>query len=247
MNAIVTALPEEMGPLRARLVGARRQPVAGALAVVGTLAGRRVALLVTGDGERNARAGIAALFDQLPIERLVVIGVSGALTSDLGPGALVVGDRVCDGDGVLPAPADLVAPAIRRTGARPATIVTARRIADSVPERARLLQLFGAWPGPAAVDLESAVFARAARAREIPWLVMRAISDTADERLPALLNRARADDAGAVDRARLLRGLLLAPGALPALLSLRGRVARCAQVLAAATERLLGMPGEAAA
>jgi adenosylhomocysteine nucleosidase len=237
--AIAAALPEEMGPLRARLVGARRIPVSAALAVTGTLAGRKVALLVTGDGERNARAGVAALFDRLPITRLLVIGVSGALTSDLGPGTLLVGDRVCDGGGALHAPAPEVAAAVQRTGARAATLVTARRIADSPDERARLLRLFGDWPGPAAVDLESAVFVRAAAGREIPWQVVRAISDTAEERLPALLNESRDDDDGAVRRGRLLRGLLLAPGALPALLSLRWRVGRCAQVLAAAAQLLL--------
>jgi adenosylhomocysteine nucleosidase len=237
--AVAAALPEEMGPLRARLLGARRIPIADALAVTGTLAGRRVALLVTGDGERNARNGMAALLERLPITRLLVIGVSGALTSDLAPGALLVGDRVCDGSGALHPPADEVAAAVQRTGARAATLVTARRIADSPEERARLLGLFGEWPGPAAVDLESAVFVRAAASREIPWLALRAISDTADERLPPLLNQCRDDEAGAVRRGRLLRGLLLAPGALPALVSLRWRVGRCAQVLGAAAQRLL--------
>jgi nucleoside phosphorylase len=237
--AIAAALPEEMGPLRARLLGARRITVPGALAVSGLLAGRRVALLVTGDGEQNARDGIAALFERVAVSRLVVIGVSGALTSDLGPGALLLGERVCDGAGALHPVAEDLAAAIERTGARPATLVTARRIADSPDERARLLRLFGTWPGPAAVDLESAVFVRAAAGREIPWQVLRAISDTADERLPPLLNESRDDEAGGVRRGRLLRGLLLAPGALPSLLSLRWRVGRCAQVLSAATHRLL--------
>jgi adenosylhomocysteine nucleosidase len=237
-TAIVAALSEEVGPLRARLLGARRLPIDAEIALQGTIAGHPVALVVTGDGERRARAGITSLLDQVRLDRLLVIGVSGALTSDLGPGALVVGSRVADEAGTFEAAQPLLSAALRRVGGRPATLITSERIADSPAERARLLQAFGEFPGAAAVDLESSVFVRAAQARGVPWLVVRAISDTAQERLPELLNQCR-DSGGALRRSNLLRGLLLNPGAVPSLLSLRWRVGRCAQALACAAERLL--------
>ena len=50
-------------------------------------------------------------------------------------------------------------------------------------------------------------YAAAAQAAAIPWIVLRAVSDRADEALPALLNRCR-NDGGAVNRSRVLRGVL---------------------------------------
>jgi hypothetical protein len=130
-----------------------------------------------------------------------------------------------------------VAAATQATSAScPAVIVSARRIADSADEKRRLARQAGA--GLALVDLESAVYVAAARARAIPWLVLRAVSDRADENLPALLNRSL-DAGGAVNRGRVLRGLLGDPGALPQLLALRKRVGQCAEVLARAAEAAL--------
>jgi adenosylhomocysteine nucleosidase len=239
-TVVCAAMPEEIAPLRARLVGVRRLPVDAPLAVTGTLAGARVVLLVTGDGMANAQARLQALLERVPAARLVGIGVSGALTSDLGPGDLLVGQRVCDEAGVLTPDEQLLA-AAARVGARLATLVTAARIADSPAARAQLCGRFQRWPGPAAVDLESTALARVAIARGLPWTILRAISDTAAESLPALIEQSR-DESGAVRRRALLRGLLVQPTALPALVALRWRVGRCAQVLATAATRLVAAP-----
>jgi adenosylhomocysteine nucleosidase len=245
--AIVAALPEEARPLRAKLRDVRPLPIDGVRAVQGFLAGQAVALAVTGDGRKNARRGIERLLDHLAIEQLLVIGVAGALTSDLPAGALVVATRVRAGAASFLADRAFVEETVRRSGCRPATIITADRIADTPAERARLLRAHAQGPGSAVVDLESALFVGAAVGRRIPWLVVRAVSDTADERLPGLFNRCR-EEGGAVSRSQVVRGLLREPTLLPTLLSLRWRVGRCAQALAAVTERLLSAePGTGAA
>jgi len=149
---------------------------------------------------------------------------------------VVVADRVVDecalpGGAAVTAAGPTVAAAARASGARPGTVVTARHIADSVAEKRRLAGLAGATT--AVVDLETAGYVAAARGAGLPWLVLRAVSDTAGEALPGLLNRAR-DDGGAVQRDQVVRGLLRNPGALPALMSLRRRLKTCAEVLARA-------------
>src|SRR3954449_5266526 len=67
ITAIIAAMPEEVAPLRARLIGARRLPgrsgASPAEIVLGHLDGVPIALAVTGDGARHAREGIAALLD----------------------------------------------------------------------------------------------------------------------------------------------------------------------------------------
>ena len=70
LTGIVAAMEEEVADLRARLVGARAVRVAGANITVGWLARARVALAVTGDGERNARLGLHALLGSQAVDRI---------------------------------------------------------------------------------------------------------------------------------------------------------------------------------
>ena len=238
--AIVAAMPEELAPLRARLSGPVRQQPTSLRAVVverGRLGDHEVALAATGDGARNARDGVAALLGASGARALIVIGVSGALSPELATADLVIASRVIDEEGrVREADVEGVAAAARATGGRAAVVVSARRIADSVDEKRRLAQQAGG--GLAVVDLESASYVAAAEEAGIPWIVLRAVSDTAGEALPPLLNRSL-DAGGAVSRGRVLRGLLGDPGALPVLLTLRKRVAECALVLAGAADAAL--------
>jgi adenosylhomocysteine nucleosidase len=271
--AIVAAMPEEVAALRTRLVELEARRLGPRTVRIGRLEGVAVALLVTGDGERNARQGLADLLGQpteLRIERLIVVGTAGALSPGLAPADLVVATHVVrepeaasddfrgvDRDqipvtGVAAAGPTWAASAARLLGARPAVVVTARRIADSPLEKQRLWRVAAAadparrsdarsdgeaqaeaGPPTAVVDLESAIYAEVARAAGIPWLVVRAVSDTASEGLPELLNRSR-DSGGAVRRTQIVRGLLGDPRAIPRLLALRGRVVRCAEALAEA-------------
>jgi adenosylhomocysteine nucleosidase len=237
--AVVAAMPEELAPLRARLTG-MAQARAGSHSIErGWLNGRRVVLATTGDGAANARAGLAELLAGGPVDGLIVIGVAGALSAGLPSGALVVGSRVIDEGGrSFAADVDQVAAVARATGGRPGVVVSAGRIADSPSEKQRLARLADVGAGAAVVDLESATYLAAATAAGVPWLVLRSVSDTADEALPGLLNQSR-DGGGAVRRGQVLWGLLRQPQALPFLLTLRGRVARCAEALAAAVAAAL--------
>ena len=225
MIAIVAAMPEEVGPLQARVNQGR-------------LAGQEVRIAVTGDGARNARAGAEALLAGGPVAALLVLGVSGALTPALATADLVVAARVRDEEGrAHDAVGAQVAALAQATGGRPGLVMSARKIADTLQEKQRLARLAAteADGRPAVVDLESAAYVGAAERAGVPWIVLRAVSDTAGEALPAILNRS-ADASGSVRRGRVLRGLFGDPGALPQLLSLRKRVAQCSEVLARAAE-----------
>jgi len=244
LTAIVAAMEEEVAPLRARLVGHRRVEAGGVELAVGRLAGASVALVVTGDGERNARRGAESLLAALPLRRMIVVGVAGGLSPSLGIGDLVICGHVVDearGD-VHRADRALVDLAETARAGQRGVAITATRIADTADDKARLLALSVAQvsaPGlPAVVDLESTVFATVAARASIPWLVLRAVSDTSTESVPALLNRSR-DAGGAVRRGRVVRGLLTSPLTLLPLLALRGRVRTCAERLARAIEPML--------
>ncbi|HEY8923232.1 MAG TPA: hypothetical protein VIU64_02555 [Polyangia bacterium] len=262
LTAIVAAMPEEMAPLRARLAAARRlsRRSSGEI-VAGELDGASVVLAVTGTGALNARVGIAALLAAVAVERLIVIGAAGALSGDLPVGVLVVAELVLhaqegesEGDALVErADARLVEVVARATGARRGISLTTGRLADTAFEKRRLLGLtvaatVAAEPrlagsaAPAVVDLESAIYAAAARGAGVPWVVLRAVSDVAGEELPSLLNGSR-DHGGAIRRGRVARGLLarprLLPQLVPALLALRARVLGCARALDGAVTEVL--------
>lgn len=249
VTAVVSAMPEELAALRRQLWGARRLPGTNDL-VTGWLGPVPVALAVTGDGESNAYEGLCSLLCTLDVQRVLVIGVSGALSHALEVGSLLVAERVLQegAEQVLEADGALVEGASRLCVATRAVLISARQLADTPAEKRRLLELLAVRQGApasgarglclAAVDLESAAYARAAVDAGVPWLCLRAISDTAEEALPALLNRCR-DGGGAVHRGRVARGLLKELRTVPALLSLRQRVRRCAGVLERAAHALI--------
>ena len=240
---VLAAMSEELAPLRALLADAG--PVGGrgfgvdidVDIVSGRLGANRVALAVTGDGDRNARLRAAAVLALAPARALLAIGVAGALSDDLVPGELIAVTRVLREHGPVLAASPQLADAAAGHGARAGVAVTADRIADTVADKQRLLAIAAA---AAVVDLESAAYAEAAIAARIPWLILRAVSDTAAEALPALLNHAR-DAGGAVRRGRVVAGLLREPSALPQLLGLRRRVSACAEALARGTERVIAL------
>jgi nucleoside phosphorylase len=240
LTAIVAAMPEELAPLRTLLAGRTSGYLPGVPLTFGRIGSAPVALLCTGDGARNARRGLANMLGQLPVSRVIVAGVSGGVTPDLGVGSLVLGERVVDaGDGsVRRADATLAEAAARACHAQRGIVVTAHRIADCPRDKERLraiaaLTCGGEGATPIAVDLESSVFVDETARAGVPSIVVRAISDAAGESLPAILNRSR-DEGGAIRRSRVLLGLLGDPRPLPRLLLLRQRVSACARELARA-------------
>lgn len=248
LTGIVTALPEEAEPILDRLEPPRSAPASsdpnGPLRRIrdGRLAGVPVSVAVTGDGRRNATCGARAFLDSRSPSRLVVAGVAGGLVSGLDRCAVLAG-RVVWRTGAAPLiPSDsLLLEATRRIGLPPAVVATVDRLLDSPAAKQAVreeLARDGLDPVRAVADLESGFYASAAAAREIPWLVLRAVSDDSTEALPSFLNRCR-DEGGAVRRSRVARHVLLHPTELPELLRLRETVRRCARRLADAVEELL--------
>jgi adenosylhomocysteine nucleosidase len=88
------------------------------------------------------------------------------------------------------------------------------------------------------VDLESATYAKLAARRQIPYLVLRAVSDTASETLPLDFNAFRTPD-GRINRSRVARHLIFHPHLVGPLKRLRGRLRDCAISMADVVEGIL--------
>ncbi len=229
---IVCPLPEEAAGVVRRLAGrAKAEPHDGRAAWSGRLGGRDAIVGVCGDGRGRAVA-VGAI---PPGGGVVVAGVAGALTRGLRRGDLLAATEVYDeasGGRLAAADGHRVAAAAR---ALPAAVLTARSIATSHAARAGLGE--GWAPAPAAVDLETWPLVEAAARKGRRWAVLRAISDEADEELPAYLEACRRAD-GSVDRAAVALASLAHPWTLPALARLRRSVAKCAEILGEGCERL---------
>lgn len=229
---IVTALPEERRGILARTREADVDPMCYADACIGDAL---VVVATTGEGAEAAERGAAELCDALRPVALVGAGVAGALTPSLSVGDLIVGRRIVDARGEAPAPNSGFVDRAVRAGALEGTLVTTDRPAVSrVEKKALAASIEGTRPG--AVDMESAGWARAAAGRRVPFLVVRSITDRADEELPSYLAECIGAD-GRIKRAAVLAHSLRRPGTLPALLRMRRRTHACAETLASFLER----------
>lgn len=92
--AVICAMEAEAVHLRERLAGADELPLARWRRTRGTISGVEVDLIVAGIGLVNAAATTSALCLLDPPDVLLNYGCSGAHREDLGPGDVVIGDRV---------------------------------------------------------------------------------------------------------------------------------------------------------
>lgn len=236
--AAVGTLWREVGPLARRLRGRKVWKSAGRRFVAGRLGEVEMILTATGEGSHLARLGVEMLLQRFSVDRLIMLGVAGGLTPDLEAGAVVVARQVLDGQAVVPPPdEDWVEATVASTVATEGTVVSATRIASDAAEKKEIWRR-SAGKGSGVVDLESAAIARAATARRLPYLVIRAVSDTADESLPLDFERFR-DRQGKIAQARVAFRALCQPTLWPSLMRLRTRVNRCAEKLADVVEEAL--------
>jgi adenosylhomocysteine nucleosidase len=204
--------------------------------VVGARIGETdVVIAATGDGVAKAGERAAAFCERARPLAVVGAGIAGALSPGLPAGAIIASNRVRDSTGDAPAPdARLLSRAIE-AGAAAGTLLTVARPVTATEEKKRLA---ASLEGPSAVDMESAAWARAAASRGIPYLVVRSISDSAEEGLPDYFAACLGED-GAIRRGAVVARALARPSRIPDLFRLRRRTLDCARELSLFLERFL--------
>jgi nucleoside phosphorylase len=190
-----------------------------------------VVVAATGDGPLRAARSVSALFARHRPSLLIGAGVAGGLTGDLGTGDLLVAHRVLDGQGeVTPWPDPVrVVYAAAKPGVRQGTILSVESPLVTAADKAAAAASAG--PPPAAVDMESAAWARTAAAQGVPYLIVRIVTDTAEEELPGYLSRCM-DSEGGIRRSSVALSALAHPRSIPTLRRMRRTVLDCADRLA---------------
>jgi adenosylhomocysteine nucleosidase len=163
-------MPMELRPL-ARRLSLRRTEIDGVRVHSGTIGGRDVVAIVTGIGPRLATAGITRLLEAVDVERVVVVGIAGAVENVTPIGTLVLPEVVVDGS----------------TGAEyqhaplgDGTTHGKMRSTDGLTTDLDVVSALRAQ-GVVALDMETAAIAEVCEQRGIPWSVFRAISDRASD------------------------------------------------------------------
>ncbi len=189
-----------------------------------------VAMAASGVGP-EAAATLARQFARAGACGLVSFGIAGGLAPDLKPGALILGDAVIVGEGRYPCdPAWLVRARARLPAARVGPVAASDRIVGTRAEKRAL-----AAGGALAVDMESGAVAAVARECGLPFLVLRAVADRADDEIPAAAAAALLPGQGA--RAFTL-ALIRRPQAVPALVRLGWRTGSGLRALGRAARAL---------
>jgi adenosylhomocysteine nucleosidase len=204
--AFVCAMPMELTPLKKKL-SLDKSRLGTLDAHTGALDGRPVVAIVTGMGTHLATTGVERLLAALEVERVVVVGITGAIDPASEIGALVRPEAVVDGDtGTEFRPQPLgVGRASGKMWTSDALVTDPDAVAGLRAD------------GVVALDMETAAVARVCERQGIPWSVFRAFSDRTtdgviDDEVFHLSNQDGTPDAKAV-----AAYLLKHPGRVPAM------------------------------
>jgi hopanoid-associated phosphorylase len=164
----------------------------------------------------------ADLADKAPrAAGIVSFGMAGALDPNLKLGQWVIGDHLAGTFACACDPTWVAALAQRLPGARVGvSYCDGRLIGDPAEKRA-----LAASHDAVAADMESHIAAEAAARCGLPFVVLRCISDEADDRLPPAIAVAMRPGGGLALGA-VLGSILARPGQLPALLGTLTRFSR---------------------
>lgn len=232
--ALAAALPVELTGIR-KLDGFTKEgrgydnSLGGISFMRGDIHGVDVALFVSGVGDARAYETAKTVCASLPIAAYVSVGLSAALRPGLMAGDVVVGESTTslaskEGQVYISDEALLKLAAAALKDARKVSfgpLLATPKVAVTSAEK-KGLALAG---GFVALDMESAGAARAASEAGVPFIAIRAISDTLEEDLPVDFNRFMKE--GGMDWPRFIAHVITHPGVIPGLMRL-GRNSRLA-------------------
>lgn len=182
---------------------------------------------MSGGRPGNATRAARALVDD-GCEALVSFGVCGGLDPALGPGTIVLANGVVTGGEASYAVDDAWRRALHDAVSGYCDCVAAPVLGSTqIVAGPRAKQELFHRTGAAIVDMESHEVAAVAAEFGIPFLVIRAVADSARRRVPSAASCAISED-GATDIAALIGALLVRPWQLPGLIRL-GRDSYAAQ------------------
>ena len=190
MIALLGALQNELSGVAKSMTVRRRIDRRPLRIVLGKFAGKDVLLAQTGMGKDCALQAAGHILESYPVSAIISFGFGGALAAERQIGELVLCQKLfCEnsaaGGPVYSSDERLAALAVQAMKDRALSLFTGSLLTvDRLAASAREKQTLGEAVGAQVVDMETYWIAGLAAARNVPFLAVRAISDTLDEILP---------------------------------------------------------------
>lgn len=206
---IIGAMEEEVLTLSEMLEHKKEQKMRGTMLPIyrGDFGKQKVIVLRCGIGKVNAALATQYLIDNFPLKALINTGVAGGISPEVEIGHIVIGENALQHDvdatnfgyepGVVPGlNKGLFAaqPTLIKLGLQAAAtvfpasavhrglVVTGDQFVSTQEHKQQIRSLF---PSATCVEMEGAAIAQVATLNQIPHLIVRAISDQADNTAPA--------------------------------------------------------------
>ena len=192
---IMGAMPEEVSQLCTRLSGVTVEEYAGVSYHRGCLAGRQVVVCCAGMGKANAASTTQVLITRYGAGQIIFSGVAGNMTSKIGIGDVVIGRTVLYHDADMdmlsqsapyleeyPGDPALIAAAEAACAAAGVKAITGRiatgdRFVGDTETKKKIEDACH----PDCVEMEGAAVSQIAARNGVPCVILRAMSDNADE------------------------------------------------------------------
>lgn len=199
MLGIIAAMQKEMENIASRMEGTVREKVGGIEFVSGKVDGCDVVCSVCGIGKVFAAMCAQTMIIKYAPDLIINTGVGGTLTRELGIGDVAISSAVCQHDmdttalgdepGLISginkvyfdadkAAADKIESLAAELGIKTyrGTIASGDRFVASAAEKERIISTFGAI----SCEMEGAAVGHVCYVNEVPFVIIRAISDDAD-------------------------------------------------------------------
>ena len=192
---IMGAMPDEVDQLCAKLENVTVEPYGGVDYHKGTLAGKQVVVCCAGMGKANAAATTQVLITKFGAEKIIFSGIAGNMTSKIGIGDVVIGKTVLYHDAQL----DMICqnpPFLKEYTGDPELIAAAEKACAEAGVKALVGKIatgdlfvgdsetkaaIEAKCAPDCVEMEGAAVSQIAAKNGVPCVILRAMSDNADE------------------------------------------------------------------
>jgi adenosylhomocysteine nucleosidase len=250
-TAIVVAVSEELRAVLRMTRKKIRLRSADHQLWMGQLANRSVAVVRSGMGRQHAESAARTMLEHIAPEHALILGFCGGISEWAGPSDLVLAEYVMDwpdfpGESDTDQPDRTLHPdpsmleAARRVDVPGVHVIEGGILSVGTLVRTTLMKGFHGPRAPRcrALDMETGPVAAVLEESQVPWVAVRAVTDTIDEDLPLpfeeFLGRG-----GDVDRTRVIGVVFAHPSLAPALIRLGRESLKAATNMAAFAKRFV--------
>ena len=192
---IMGAMPDEVDQLCALLADVTVEEYAGVEYHRGKLADKQLVVCCAGMGKANAAATTQVLITKYGAERIIFSGIAGNMSSEIGIGDVVIGSEVVYHDAqddmlAQSAPftstyygdSEMIGAAMEACQAADVTYLVGRiATGDKFVGDAETKNAIACMVEPDCVEMEGAAVSQIAARNKVPCVILRAMSDNADE------------------------------------------------------------------